>query len=149
MQAVRSSLVPLLIAAACSAGPATRQPPAAPVAAYQPCAGKSCGEPCSLCPPGEADCSEEVGVKACDPGGSCRKVPFECEPPMVGPTTAPESDYVPCAGKRCGEPCNVCPPGATDCVETQVVKVCSPDARCVPAPATCDEPGDRAPPDHQ
>jgi hypothetical protein len=40
--------------------------------------------------------------------------------------------YDACAGKPCGDACTVCPPGATDCVETAVVKACDPQGRCVP-----------------
>lgn len=38
---------------------------------YQPCAGKSCGEPCHLCPPDAADCYETLELKACDRVGRC------------------------------------------------------------------------------
>ncbi len=41
--------------------------------------------------------------------------------------------YDPCAGKACGASCTLCAPGATDCVETAVVKACDPLHRCVPA----------------
>jgi hypothetical protein len=40
--------------------------------------------------------------------------------------------YDACAGKACGAPCTLCPPDATDCVETAVVKACDPQGRCVP-----------------
>ena len=39
--------------------------------------------------------------------------------------------YDACAGKACGETCTVCPPGATDCAETAVLKACDPQGRCV------------------
>ena len=39
--------------------------------------------------------------------------------------------YDACAGKACGETCTACPPGATDCAETAVLKACDPQGRCV------------------
>jgi hypothetical protein len=38
---------------------------------YDPCAGKSCGDACTLCAPGDADCIETAVIKACDAGGVC------------------------------------------------------------------------------
>jgi hypothetical protein len=61
--------------------------------AYDPCAGKACGEPCTVCPPGSTDCMETAVVKACDPSGRCV--------PMAGGMCA-EGE---CAGKSCGAPC--------------------------------------------
>ncbi len=40
--------------------------------------------------------------------------------------------YDACAGKACGEACTACPPDATDCAETAVLKACDPQGRCVP-----------------
>jgi hypothetical protein len=133
-----------MLAVACGATPA-REPTPLAGANYLPCDGKSCGEPCSLCPPGEADCREAVGSKACDPTGQCRMLPFACEPPSAAPAQDSPEAYVACSGKRCGEPCSICPPGAPDCVETAEPKVCNQDGRCVPAPATCTgKPGESA-----
>ena len=56
------------------------------------CAGKACGDSCSLCAPGAKDCVETAVVKACDPNGRCvSDTPGLC---------AGE-----CAGKACGERC--------------------------------------------
>lgn len=61
---------------------------------------------------------------------------------LLASTTAPRQGcgngstppaYDPCAEKACGASCTVCPPGATDCVETAVVKACDLMHRCVPA----------------
>jgi hypothetical protein len=48
------------------------------------------------------------------------------------------SDYDPCGGKACGDACQTCPPDATDCVETTVVKACDRDGQCIPSsPGIC------------
>lgn len=39
--------------------------------AYDPCAGKRCGEACSLCAPDDPDCMETAEVKACNDSGVC------------------------------------------------------------------------------
>lgn len=44
---------------------------------------------------------------------------------------APDAAYNPCAGKRPGDPCTICPPGAADCMETMVIKVCDANGQCV------------------
>lgn len=38
---------------------------------YDPCAGKACGDPCTICSPDDADCVETMVVKACDASGEC------------------------------------------------------------------------------
>ncbi len=50
----------------CVAGP---PPPTG--AAYDPCAGKACGERCATCPPHEPGCVETAELKACDASGRC------------------------------------------------------------------------------
>lgn len=47
--------------------------------AYQPCAGKSCGDECSVCAPGDADCVETAVVKMCDRSGTCSAEAPSCE----------------------------------------------------------------------
>ncbi len=46
---------------------------------YQPCAGKACGDGCSVCPPGDADCVETAVVKVCDDAGTCSATMPTCE----------------------------------------------------------------------
>jgi hypothetical protein len=41
--------------------------------------------------------------------------------------------YNPCAGKKCGDRCNLCPPSTPGCFETALVKLCHPDGQCKPA----------------
>ena len=48
--------------------PETKAPEAG---AYEPCAGKACGDACTLCAPGDPDCMETMEVKACNPEGRC------------------------------------------------------------------------------
>ena len=38
--------------------------------------------------------------------------------------------YDPCAGKKCGDMCHLCPPDAADCMETAQVKQCSATGKC-------------------
>jgi hypothetical protein len=38
---------------------------------YDPCAGKACGDTCSLCAPDDPDCMETAEVKACNADGAC------------------------------------------------------------------------------
>jgi hypothetical protein len=39
--------------------------------AYDPCAGKKCGDMCHMCPPDDADCMETAQVKQCSAAGKC------------------------------------------------------------------------------
>jgi hypothetical protein len=62
--------------------------------------------------------------------------------PPVGsvPETPPplqDDEFMPCAGKACGEACTMCSPGAADCVETMVVKQCNAQGTCVSEPVEC------------
>jgi hypothetical protein len=50
---------------------------------------------------------------------------------------APDPTWDPCEGKGACAPCTLCEPGATDCYETAVVKVCDAAGRCVPDAGTC------------
>jgi len=84
------------------------------------CAGKACGEDCDTC--GGA-CAHPYAT-ACDLAGRCLpEGPYLC--------------YDPCAGLACGAPCRLCPPGATDCVESALARACDRQGVCAPAPATC------------
>jgi hypothetical protein len=46
--------------------------------AYAPCAGKTCGESCSVCSPSASDCMETAVVKQCNAQGECSPNPAEC-----------------------------------------------------------------------
>jgi len=64
--------------------------------AHDPCAGKACGDFCTLCPPGDPDCAETAIVKACDSAGRCTsEYPVACAPADA------------CAGKACGDECTI------------------------------------------
>lgn len=54
-----------------------------------------------------------------------------------GASQAELSAKAACSAKSCGDPCNICPPGATDCFETAVLKECNAHGRCTAAPAQC------------
>ena len=56
--------------------------------------------------------------------------------PAPSVTAAPSSDagaYDSCAGKKCGDRCNLCPAQKPGCFETALVKMCHPDGQCKPA----------------
>ena len=72
---------------------------------YQPCAGKSCGDACTICEPGDPACSETAEAKACDLSGSCLAgtpdctPPASCDPTHVGSCGTGKAC---CAVGRCG-----------------------------------------------
>src|SRR5664280_81046 len=47
--------------------------------AYQPCAGKNCGDSCTICAPNDTNCGETAIVKNCNPSGQC-VVGSQCPP---------------------------------------------------------------------
>ncbi len=52
----------------------------APPPPWEPCVGKVCGDPCTLCPPTDPNCMEPPGAKACDVTGACVPDPVMCPP---------------------------------------------------------------------
>ena len=46
--------------------------------AYSPCAGKACGETCTICSPAATDCMETMVVKQCNAQGACSTDPVDC-----------------------------------------------------------------------
>ncbi len=48
-------------------------------AAYSPCAGKTCGQACSLCPPDAVGCVETAVVKTCGADGKCTAGQSQCK----------------------------------------------------------------------
>jgi hypothetical protein len=101
------------------------------------CAGKTCGESCTLCPPGARNCFETAVVKQCNAKGRCEPTPPRCEDPQPPPPPPP---YNPCEGKACGAGCTLCPPGARDCFETAVPKQCDANGQCSPERPVCERP---------
>ncbi len=64
-----------------------------PAAGYEPCAGLSCGEVCTLCDPdGDELCQESLEPKECHPDGTCQGSGAECPDAMsdAGPAPAPD-----------------------------------------------------------
>src|SRR5688572_25038659 len=51
---------------------------AQPDGAYAPCAGKACGESCTVCSPSASDCMETAVVKQCNAQGECSPNPAAC-----------------------------------------------------------------------
>ena len=65
---------------------------------YQPCAGKQCGDACTLCEPGDPSCVEDAVLKRCDRTNACVATTPDCRPP---PSCDP-TDVNSCgAGKAC------------------------------------------------
>ena len=84
------------------------------------CSGKACGAECDPC---GGLCAHPY-ASACDWAGRCVPGgPYVC--------------YDPCAGLGCGAPCHLCPPGASDCVESALARECDASGFCAPAPVTC------------
>jgi len=88
---------------------------------YDPCEGKVCGDPCTVCDPNDDDCVEDAIYKACNSAGKCAPEIPKCEEPP----------YNPCAGKEACDPCSFCPPDDPDCVEDAALKVCDDSLKCV------------------
>jgi hypothetical protein len=53
-------------------------------AAYEPCEGKACGAPCTLCAPNDPSCAETSVLKFCDEQGSCGAKQPVCQGPRPG-----------------------------------------------------------------
>lgn len=103
-----------------------------PGAGYDPCAAKSCGDSCRVCPPGDLGCVESAVLKQCNAQGACAPGRATC-----GGLGSSDSTYSPCAAKSCGASCTVCAPGDFNCVETRVLKECNAQGACVAGPAVC------------
>lgn len=162
------------------AAAASRQGCGSGPSSYDPCAARACGDPCTLCAPGDPGCAETAIAKACDPSGRCvagtpacapgdapcagKACGAECvidppcrgsDPPCMAPSVlghcdsagvclpgeVPPPDLCPpppwsCAGKACGDPCGVCPPGTdpAQCpVPTFAATACDARGECVTA----------------
>ncbi len=87
---------------------------------YVPCEGKSCGEGCSICPPGDTTCVESAEAKSCDLLGGC----------IEGSTSCGDGGWQPCVGKTCNDPCDPCDPQDPNCIVVGAVFVCSPVGKC-------------------
>lgn len=72
----------------------------------------------------------DVAAPAASPTGA--PAPTDTAPPPLS-----DDEYMPCAGKACGETCTICSPTATDCMETMVVKQCNAQGMCVTDPVEC------------
>ncbi|MCC6522829.1 MAG: hypothetical protein IT373_09225 [Polyangiaceae bacterium] len=58
--------------------PTAASPPEPPARRYDPCEGRACGDPCSLCPPDALDCREVPALKRCDAAHECTTRPGSC-----------------------------------------------------------------------
>ncbi len=104
--------------------------------AYDACAGKACGETCTVCPPDAKDCAETAVVKACDPLGRC--VAW-----TDGLCASSE-----CAGKPCGTQCAYpdlpCLHATPPCLPPVGPGYCDPSGACMqgypPPPGACSAP---------
>jgi hypothetical protein len=57
--------------------PAT-SPVDAPPSGYDPCAGKKCGDSCTMCAPDAKDCVETMELKMCGTDGKCTSAMPKC-----------------------------------------------------------------------
>lgn len=99
---------------------------------YEPCAGKACGAPCTLCDPADRDCAETAVVKACSSEGAC--LPAN----DVGCGSAG-----PCSGQACGAPCTIEPPcrlTSPPCMAPSIAGFCDGKETCVEAEPVCAPP---------
>ncbi len=99
--------------------------------AYDPCAGKACGEGCRVCPPDDPACVETMVVKACDPF-------HRCVPQVEGLCAAATGA---CEGKACGTPCTIDPPcrsATPPCMMPSIAGRCDSTGACNPEPPTPD-----------
>lgn len=58
----------------------------------------------------------------------------------VNATGGSSNTYLPCAGKKCGETCTLCPPASVDCAETAVMKSCNSAGQCLAGNQQCTTP---------
>lgn len=122
----RALLIPLaLLAAGATAGGCPDAPglPGDGGGAYQPCAGKGCGDACHVCEPGVPGCAETAELKACDPFGACVSA--------TAAPCAPATDG--CAQRACGTPCTVDPPcrsATPPCLAPSRLGRCDGDGGC-------------------
>lgn len=87
---------------------------------YDPCAGKVCGAPCTVCDPKGPSCYETAVLKFCDAGEACRPSNPTCPPPGNCTTTAdcPGVGACPrCPGDQCAE---------LECIDGSCVFTCPP-----------------------
>jgi hypothetical protein len=82
-------------------------------AGYKPCAGKVCGDTCTLCAPGDLTCGETMIVKYCSMAGECTPIQSAC------PAAVACSPSNPCLVPAI---CMLCPPDTTNCATMECVK---------------------------
>jgi hypothetical protein len=82
-------------------------------AGYKPCAGKVCGDTCTLCAPGDTTCAETMNIIYCTLVGECTSVPSVC------PAAVACGASTPCVEPRI---CMLCPPDNTNCATMACVK---------------------------
>lgn len=92
-------------------------------ATYDACAGKKCGDSCTICDPADKNCVETAVVKQCGADLKCSEQAAQC-------TTTQTPAHNPCAGKKCGDRCTMCAPGDLKCRESPLVKLCHANGQC-------------------
>jgi len=102
--------------------------PAAAGCAAAACAGKPCGEACTIDPPCRAatpPCMVPSRLGHCDGTGACVAV----DPPPPGFCLPPPPPHPDCVGKACGDACNPCGPERT--CPTLIPSACDRFGSCV------------------
>jgi hypothetical protein len=112
--------------ACCSAAPPPPPPPPPPKCS----ADSDCPLiriACKQCPDGSASCPSS----RCQ-GGVCQIIFPTCGGAPTPPP--PPTPWDPCAKKKCGDTCSLCPPFPSNCAETKDIKTCNRDLKCVSGP---------------
>lgn len=104
------------------------------------CTAEECG-PGLQAPTRTCDDGSTAGPECVrDVDGMCGWILTECSDPE------PET-YEPCAGKVCGDLCQLCDPADSNCIESRELKACNEDGECVSdMNFQCDEPMPPTPP---
>ena len=94
---------------------------------YDPCDGKSCGDPCSPCAPGDQDCSAPAVEMFCNDQGKCGAHDSKCGSgggEVCGDVVCGDGEWC------CNESCSMCAPEGEGCIEIACFPGCDPmDAR--------------------
>jgi hypothetical protein len=110
-------------------------------APFDPCAGKSCGDTCRLCPPDQPGCIETDVVKFCQPDGSCSAPMPECAPAEKVSCGGFAAFPCPGSGSCVDDPSDDCDPrnGGADCPGMCICKpsVCPVGQHFDSSPSVC------------
>ena len=96
---------------ACGEDESSMTPMGGAAAPAGPCDTIACGQPCSVCTPGDTMCTPPMVATFCNAQKQCVAADMSQLSCMA------DAPYSPCAGKMCGAPCTVCAAGDANCIE--------------------------------